>query len=92
MKTKKYRNLKTHEDVMSEMNKRQQEIERLSADLEKCESIEVRMLIADRMVEICDEMAEIDSRNRKILLKQFKKYSIQTLKQSLKDSFKRVES
>lgn len=84
MKTKKYRNLKTREDVMSEMNKRHQEIERLSADLEKCESFEAHILILDRMIEICDEMAEIDSRNKKILSKQFKKHSIQTLKQSLK--------
>lgn len=84
MKTKKYRNLKTYEDVVSEMNKRQQEIERLSADLEKCDSIEAQMLILDRMVEICDEMAKIDSRNKKILLKQFGNNFIQTLKQSLK--------
>lgn len=84
MKTKKYRNLKTCEDIMSEMDKRHQEIERLSADLEKCDSIEAQMLIIDRMVEICDEMAKIDSRNKKILSKRFKKNFIQTLKQSLK--------
>lgn len=73
MKNKNFKNLKTHEEVMQEIKKRSEKMDQLSHDLDLCENSSTRMIILDEMVEICNQVSELHSRDCKVTLKEFKR-------------------